>query len=81
MENISKPTTSLTNSNKVVQYETFDTLTTTFDTETRTFDEMATTWTNQVLSGVGFLWSIKRFPWTETSPWLTEGGITNQAKP
>jgi hypothetical protein len=46
MQNLSKPTTSLTNSNKVVQYETFDTLITTFDTETRTFDEMATTWTN-----------------------------------
>jgi signal transduction histidine kinase len=47
MQNLSKPTTSLTNSDKVVQYETFDTLTTTFDTETRTFNQMQTTWSNQ----------------------------------
>jgi hypothetical protein len=46
MQNISKPTTSLTNSNKVVQYETWDSNTTTWDTETRTWNEMGTTWTN-----------------------------------
>lgn len=45
--NTSKPSTSLTNVTATpVQYETFDSLTTTFDTETRTFDEMATNWTN-----------------------------------
>lgn len=44
--NTSKPTTSLTNSSKVLNYETFDTLTTTFDTETRTFDEMGTIMSN-----------------------------------
>jgi len=44
-----KPSSSnLTNSAKVVSYETFDTNTTTFDTETRTFDEMGTTMTNTV---------------------------------
>ena len=46
MINQSKPTTSVTNPDKVVQYDTFGTLTTTFDTETRTFDQMATTCTN-----------------------------------
>lgn len=43
--NTSKPTTSFVNPSRVVNYETFDTLTTTFDTETRTFDQMGTTWT------------------------------------
>ena len=43
--NTSKPTTSYSNLSRVVNYETFDTLTTTFDTETRTFDQMGTTWT------------------------------------
>jgi hypothetical protein len=81
MINESRPTTSITNPAKVVQYETFDTLTTTFATETRTFDEMGTTWTNQNLGVSGFLWSLRRFPWTELTPWLSEGGITNQSKP
>ena len=34
--------TPVTNGTKVLNYETFDTLTTTFDTEVRTFDEMGT---------------------------------------
>ncbi len=44
--NTSKPTPSVTNSSKVVQYETWDTNTTTWDTETRTWDEMISTWTD-----------------------------------
>ena len=79
--NISKPTTSIGNNTKVVSYETFDSLTTTFDTETRTFDQMGTTWTNTSLGASGFLWSLRRFPWTELTPWLSEGGITNVNKP
>lgn len=81
MINQDKPTTSITNPTKAVQYETFDSLTTTFDTETRTFDEMGTTWTNTNLGVTGFLWSLRRFPWTEATPWLSEGGITNQTRP
>jgi hypothetical protein len=47
MINTPKPSApSMTNTIKVVGYETFDTLTTTFDTETRTFDQMGTTMTN-----------------------------------
>ena len=47
MINVDKTTTSIVNGISMpIQYETFDTLTTTFDTETRTFDEMATTWSN-----------------------------------
>lgn len=44
--NTSKPNTSYSNLSRVVNYETFDTLTTTFDTEVRTFDQMGTTWTD-----------------------------------
>jgi hypothetical protein len=45
--NTSKPSTSLANATKVVNYETWDSNTTTFDTETRTWDEMGTIWANQ----------------------------------
>jgi hypothetical protein len=38
--NISKPSTSLTNSSKVASYETWDTITTTWAGETRTWDDM-----------------------------------------
>lgn len=44
--NTSKPNTSYSNLSRVVNYETFDTLTTTFDTEVRTFDQMGITWTD-----------------------------------
>ncbi len=44
--NQSKPTTSLANSTKIVNYETWDSNTTTWDTETRTWDEMGTIWDN-----------------------------------
>lgn len=40
--NTSKPTTSLVNTTKVLNYETWDSNTTTWDTETRTWDEMGT---------------------------------------
>lgn len=44
--NQDKPTPSIKNSSKVVNYETFDSNTTTFDIETRTFDQMGTIWSN-----------------------------------
>lgn len=45
--NQDRPITTLDNGAvRPVNYETFDTLTTTFDTETRTFDQMGTNWTN-----------------------------------
>jgi hypothetical protein len=44
--NTDRPTGTITNSNKVVDYETWDTNTTTWDTETRTWDEMQSTWDN-----------------------------------
>jgi hypothetical protein len=40
--NTSKPASpSLSNAERVVSYESWDTITTTWDTETRTWDEMA----------------------------------------
>jgi hypothetical protein len=36
---------------------------------------------NSNIGATGFLWSFRRFPWTETSPWLSEGGISNVNKP
>jgi len=43
----------MSNSARVVDFETFDTLTTTFDTETRTFDEMGSTMTNTTVKNLG----------------------------
>lgn len=39
--NTSKPTSSISNSSRVVSYETWDSNTTTWNTEVRTWDEMA----------------------------------------
>lgn len=64
-----------------VQYETFDSLTTTFATETRTFDQMGTTWTNSVVGLSELFFSHRRFPFTESAPFLSGAGITNQARP
>jgi len=45
--NTPKPAAAnITNTVRVVSYETWDTNTTTFDTETRTWDEMGATITN-----------------------------------
>ena len=63
-----------------VQYETWDSNTSSFNTETRTWDEMGTIWNNQSRGATGFLWSVGRFPWVELTPWLSEGGITNLTK-
>lgn len=80
ISNTSKPSTSLANSSKVVQYETWDTNTSTWDTETRTWDEMGTTWTNTTLQ-TDPIWSARSFPWLMALPWQQTGGITNQSKP
>ena len=79
--NQDKPTTTLSNPDRVVTYETWNSNTSTWDTETRNWNEMGTTWTNTSFGATGFLWSARRFPWTEAAPWLSEGGITNIAKP
>lgn len=44
--NTSKPTTSLTNIARVVDYTTWDTNTTSWNTEVRTWDDMASTMGN-----------------------------------
>lgn len=44
--NTAKPTTTITNAARVVNYQTWDTNTTTWNTETRTWNEMGTTMTN-----------------------------------
>ncbi len=46
LTNTSKPTTSFTNITKVVNYETWDSITTTWATETRTWDDMASVMDN-----------------------------------
>lgn len=81
MINESRPTTLLANSAKVSIGETWDSIITTWATETRTWEAVSKLITNVSAGVIGLLWSIKRFPWTELTPWLSEGGITNQLKP
>lgn len=80
LTNVSKPSTTLTNSSKVVSYESWDTITTTWDTETRTWDDMASVMDNTTLN-TDNLWSNRSFPWLMALPWQQTGGITNTSKP
>ena len=79
--NQNKPNTSLTNISRISIGESWSSITTTYASETRTWADMASLIDNISLGITGYLWSIKRFPWTEATPWLSEGGISNQSKP
>ena len=79
--NVSKPTTAIANDSKVSFGETWGTISTTWATETRTWLAVSQLISNISTPGAGFLWTIRRFPWTEDTPWLTEGGISNISKP
>lgn len=79
--NTSKPTTALTNTTKVSFGLTWDAATMTWDAATFIWDSAVSIIKNISAGVMGFLWSIKRFPWTELTPWLSEGGMTNQSKP
>ena len=79
--NQSKPATSISNSSKVSQGETWATITATWASETRTWLDVSQLIDNISKGATGFLWSVSRFPWTEATPWLSEGGITNVTKP
>lgn len=46
MINTSKPTTSLTNTNRIQSFNTWDFNTSTWDSETRTWDEMVSNMVN-----------------------------------
>jgi hypothetical protein len=78
--NVSKPSTSLVNPDRVATYETWDSNTSTWDTETRTWNEMGTTWTNQLRTISDFFFSPSRTPLNETNPFLIKL-MTNIAKP
>lgn len=42
--------------------------------------KVASSLVNISLGAAGALWSSKRFPWTESTPWTSEGGIINENK-
>ncbi len=80
--NQSKPTTSLSNSNKVSFGETWATVTTTWASETRSWLAISQLFTNTTKATQSYLWSSDSFPWLELTPWdNTYGGIINLAKP
>lgn len=79
--NTSKPVTSVTNNAKVSIGETYATITSSWSSETRTWLKASSLVTNISIGITGFIWSLKRTPWTESAPWLDEGGISNASKP
>lgn len=79
--NQSKPTTSLTNSDKVSFAVTWDTWDTAWEDETRTWDELGSIIENTSRGATGFFFSNTRFPFSELSPFIIEGGIVNVSKP
>lgn len=79
--NISRPNSSISNTSRANIGETWASIPTTWASETRAWIDMSSLISNTILVAVGLIWSTKRFPWTETLPWITEGGISNVAKP
>ena len=71
----------MSNETKINIGLTWDAATTTGDEATLTWDSTVSVIDNITKGTTGFLWSLSRFPWTEATPWLTEGGITNVNRP
>jgi hypothetical protein len=82
MINTPKPSSAgMTNSSKVVDYESWDTNASTWDTEVRTWNEMGTLMSNTTKPAGYTLWSAYSFPWLMDAPWQTGVGMTNTPKP
>lgn len=79
--NTSKPSTSFSSVTKPSFAELWSTITTTWATETRTWQETETLIDNISIGVSEDLWSHRRFPWLELTPWTSEGGISNVSKP
>lgn len=80
--NTAKPaSSSLTNTAKVGNAETWATWGVAWQDETRIWNELRSTMDNTLLSGDP-LWSYRTFPWQLTAPWQnTNVGMTNTHKP
>ena len=78
--NVSKPTTSFSNSSKVSIGETWATITTTWAAETRTWLAVSQLFTN-TSRAFNQIWSSVLYPWLMLTPWLGDSEITNQSKP
>ena len=78
--NVSKPTTSFSNSSKVSIGETWATITTTWATETRTWLAVSQLITN-TSRYFNQIWLATLQPWLMLTPWLGDSEITNQSKP
>ncbi len=87
LTNTSKPTTTLANTTKVLNYETWDSNTSTWDTETRTWDEMGTLFDNTARPDDGIsllLLENGDYLLTEGDEGIlleSSGGMTNTSKP
>jgi len=81
IENVSKPSSSISNATRINIGLTWDADTLQWQNESRTWDDTQSVIDNITKGTTGFLWSVSRFPWTEATPWLTEGGITNVNRP
>lgn len=79
--NISKPTTTLSNTSKAASGVTWATETHTWANDPYTWADKASNIRNAYILNSGLFFSSQRHPFLETSPFTTNGGITNIAKP
>lgn len=79
--NVSKPNTSLSNTDKISGSETWATISTTWATEARTWIDTISLMSNTTLEGITFLWAYNSQPWSYQLPWQVSTGMTNIAKP
>jgi hypothetical protein len=77
--NVSKPTTSFSNSSKVSIGETWATVTTTWAAETRTWLAVSQLFTNTAKDIYGYLFSFI-YPLSLPYPFASSG-LSNQSKP
>jgi hypothetical protein len=78
--NLDKPSTSIANSSKVFDYETWASIQTTWTTETRTWAETISTMDNERRPNTT-LWDDKFWAWDSGVGWSSLETITNISKP
>jgi len=72
---------SLSNASQPYKGVVWDTWTVAWEDETRTWDELAEIMQNSTVGLSELFFSHRRFPFTETAPFLTGSGITNTNRP
>lgn len=79
--NVSKPSTSLTNTTKINIGETWASISSTWGAETRTWNDLQSLIDNTSRAFGGLLWAASNLPWQMSRPWVDAGGISNVNRP